>query len=98
MGVEDCHTLSSEYLFVDPEVIINQKQYVPFAELTDIEARRRKILKRTELPFWRILGSLLACHILFGTSQNEVTALNVLVVLRVNYRLLRWNLSQSHVN
>ena len=56
MGVEDLSALSSEYLFVDPETTVTQKKIVPFTVLQDVETRRRKILKRTELPFWRILG------------------------------------------
>lgn len=56
MGVEDLQSaLSSDCLYVDPETIINQKCEVPFEELKKVEKRRRQILKRTELPFWRIL-------------------------------------------
>lgn len=58
MGVEDLNrrALSSDYLFVDPETYVQNKQKIPFSELQEIEFRRRKILRRTELPFWRILG------------------------------------------
>lgn len=58
MGVEDLNrrALSSDYLFVDPETYVQNKQKIPFAELQELEFRRRKILRRTELPFWRILG------------------------------------------
>jgi Bestrophin, RFP-TM, chloride channel len=58
MGIDDLNTrtMSTEYLFEDPEKVVTQKQYVPFQELQDVETLRRKILKRTELPFWRILG------------------------------------------
>jgi len=43
-------------IFVDPEQKVLEKQYIPFKELQEIEVRRRAILKRSELPFWRILG------------------------------------------
>ncbi|CAB9524240.1 expressed unknown protein [Seminavis robusta] len=58
MGIEDLNTrtLSTEYLFEDPEKFVSQKQYIKFETLQDVETRRRKILKRSELPFWRILG------------------------------------------
>ena len=55
MGVEDLNSVSCGYLFVDPEAIVNKKQYVPYHVLKDVESRRRKVLKRTELPFWRII-------------------------------------------
>jgi predicted membrane chloride channel (bestrophin family) len=58
MGVEELNSIGfdSDYLCLDPETIVNKKQIVPFATLKNVEDRRRKILKRTELPFWRILG------------------------------------------
>lgn len=59
MGIESINSftlMTSDYVFEDPEVVVQKQQYTPWKELQDIERRRRKILKRSELPFWRILG------------------------------------------
>lgn len=57
MGFEKLNNpLLAKSLLVNPEDFVTKKQYTPFSELQDIERKRRKILQRAELPFWRILG------------------------------------------
>ena len=48
--------VGGDSIFIDPEQKVLEQQYVPFTKLEQIECRRRAILKRSELPFWRILG------------------------------------------
>ena len=53
-------------------------------DLQDLETRRRTILRRTELPFWRILGSW------DGTCLKVLVTDGLLWATLVIYALVRW--------
>ena len=93
MGVEALNSIvvNSDYICLDPETIVNQKTIVPYEVLKDVEDRRRKILKRTELPFWRLLGYFEGtCLKAMSVDWLFWVTLSVYIALRIILRNDAW--------